>query len=180
MVPLKKALNHGGTQRKGRDRSQAKRKHVQIGTVDPLSGRPAVRTVVFRGFLPRKYVDPTSRGEESCCPMFITDDRSAKFRHLGGEGGVPRPVEVCWWLDEAGVQVLPARPPPPTARPLLLTLCAIVSPPRTVSTERTRRPRHRAHQGRCAALGGGRRVSAPRAVVAGHFFLAVSGCADGW
>lgn len=99
--PLKKALEHGGTQRK-RDRSEAKRKHVQIATVDPATGRPSVRTVVFRGFLPSKYTND----ESSCCLMFITDDRSAKYRHLAGassEGGMA-PIEACWWLDEAGVQ----------------------------------------------------------------------------
>ena len=52
MAPLKKALQHGGTQRQKRSRSEAKRKHVQIATVDPTSGRPSVRTVVSRGFLP--------------------------------------------------------------------------------------------------------------------------------
>lgn len=37
--------------------------------------------------------------------MFITDIRSAKYAHLDpGESGAPAPVEVCWWLDEAGVQ----------------------------------------------------------------------------
>ena len=109
MHPLKKALNHGGTQRR-RDRSEAKRKHVQLATVDPRSGRPSVRTVVFRGFLPRKLVDSTaSNGAESCCLMFITDDRSAKYAHLGGGSSSsgpsrPAPIECCWWLDEAGVQ----------------------------------------------------------------------------
>ena len=100
MHAVKKALNHGGTQRKGRDRSAAKRKHVQLATVDPVNGRPSVRTVVFRGFLPRKFVDG-EKGGESCCLMFITDDRSAKVRHLAADGA---PVEVCWWLDEPGVQ----------------------------------------------------------------------------
>ena len=101
MHAVKRALNHGGTQRKQRDRSAAKRKHVQLATVDPLTGRPSCRTVVFRGFLPRKYVDGLSGGEESCCLAFITDDRSEKVRHLAADGA---PVEVCWWLDEPGVQ----------------------------------------------------------------------------
>lgn len=108
MVALKKALNHGGTLRKSRDRSAAKRKHVQLATVDAETGRPSVRTVVFRGFLPRKFVgadaDVGTRGEESCVMMFITDDRSAKYRHLGAELQSPQPIEACWWLDEAGVQ----------------------------------------------------------------------------
>ena len=101
---IKKALNHGGTQRK-RDRTSSQRKHVQIATVDPITGRPSVRTVVFRGFMPRKYVDDTARsGEESCCLMFITDDRSAKYQHLGGGDSSGAPIECCWWLQEAGVQ----------------------------------------------------------------------------
>jgi pyridoxamine 5'-phosphate oxidase len=108
MVPLKKALNHGGTQRKGRDRSLARRKHIQIATVDTESGRPSVRTVVSRGFLPQRFVDgdyDSSRSkEESCCLTFITDDRSAKFTHLGRGKQQGAPIECCWWLDEAGVQ----------------------------------------------------------------------------
>ena len=98
MKPLKKALNHGGTQRR-RDRSEAKRKHVQIATVDPDTGCPSCRTVVFRGFLPAKFA-----GGDSCCLMFITDDRSAKYRHLSRTDGTLAPMEACWWLDEAGVQ----------------------------------------------------------------------------
>ena len=109
MRPLKKALNHGGTQRKTRDRSAAKRKHLQLATVD-AAGHPSVRTVVFRGFLPRKFCEEGGGGESTCL-MFITDDRSAKYRHLGGcastkqqLGPVATPVEAFWWLDEAGVQ----------------------------------------------------------------------------
>ena len=74
-----------------------------------------MRTVVFRGFLPQKYVDGGdgpprgppgggARQEESCCLCFITDDRSAKFGHLGGGEKQGAPMECCWWLDEAGVQ----------------------------------------------------------------------------
>jgi len=103
MKPLKKALNHGGTQRKTRDRADAKRKQLQLATVDPATGRPAVRTIVFRGFLPRTLVD-TAKGESSCL-MFCTDTRADKIRHLkpSVEGSLP-PVECCWWLDEPGVQ----------------------------------------------------------------------------
>ncbi len=108
MAPLKSALNHGGTGRRTNARTEAKRKHVQMATVDPHTGRPSVRTVVFRGFLPQKFVDPTvaaaARSEESCCLCFITDDRSAKFAHLGAGLTHGAPVECCWWLDEAGVQ----------------------------------------------------------------------------
>ena len=49
ITSVKKALNHGGTQRPKRDRREANRKNVQLATVD-ASGRPSVRTVVFRGF----------------------------------------------------------------------------------------------------------------------------------
>lgn len=104
MTTLKKALNHGGTGRK--TRSEAKRKQVQIATVDPETGRPSVRTVVFRGFLPQKYLmmEDDARTEESCCFCFITDDRSAKFSHLGRGEKQGAPIECCWWLDEPGVQ----------------------------------------------------------------------------
>ena len=102
LKPLRAALNHGGTQRKNRDRSSAKRKHVQLATVD-ADGRPTVRTVVFRGFLPRKFVDGGSA--DTSVLMFITDQRSAKYQHLSSHQKVLAPVEVCWWLDEAGVQV---------------------------------------------------------------------------
>lgn len=104
MAPLKSALNYGGTGRRTHSRTEARRKHVQMATVDPHTGRPSVRTVVFRGFLPQKFVDPTARSEESCCLCFITDDRSAKFAHLGGGLTHGAPIECCWWLDEAGVQ----------------------------------------------------------------------------
>jgi pyridoxamine 5'-phosphate oxidase len=108
MAPLKSALNHGGTGRRTHSRTEARRKHVQMATVDPDTGRPSVRTVVFRGFLPQKFVDPAvtaaARSEDSCCLCFITDDRSAKFAHLGAGLSHGAPVECCWWLDEAGVQ----------------------------------------------------------------------------
>ena len=107
MEPLYSALNHGGTKRR-RSRSEARRKHVQLATVDPISGRPSVRTVVFRGFLPHALADPSvEKKDETCCLMFITDDRSAKYRHLGGDStptSTPAPMEACWWLDEAAVQ----------------------------------------------------------------------------
>ena len=80
MLPIKKALNHGGTQRSKRDRSEAKRKQLQFATVDPSSGCPSVRTVVFRGFLPSNL--SVIGGSESCVLTFITDTRSEKVRHL--------------------------------------------------------------------------------------------------
>ena len=79
MLPIKKALNHGGTQRSKRDRSEAKRKQLQFATVDPSSGWPSVRTVVFRGFLPSNL--SVIGGSESCVLTFITDTRSEKVRH---------------------------------------------------------------------------------------------------
>ena len=64
-----------------------------------------MRTVVFRGFLPQKYIiDDMARTTETCCLCFITDDRSAKFSHLGSGKTQGVPIECCWWLDEAGVQ----------------------------------------------------------------------------
>lgn len=110
MKPLKAALQHGGSQRQKRDRSEAKRKQVQLATVDPVSLRPAVRTIVFRGFMPRHLMLGCSQqqggkldDEESCALMFITDSRAEKVRHLQHPQSSTY-VECCWWLDEAGVQ----------------------------------------------------------------------------
>ena len=103
MPPLKKALNHGGTQRRA-GRNEAKRKHVQIATVDPASGRPTVRTVVFRGFLSNGLAnspDCARPNDESCLLTFVTDSRANKVRHVRSGAEF---VECCWWLDEAGVQ----------------------------------------------------------------------------
>ena len=107
MQPIKKALNHGGTQRSKRDRSEAKRKQLQLATVDPATGFPSVRTVVFRGFLPShlagELASPVKNGE-SCLLTFITDTRSEKVRHITAAQPAAAPVECCWWLDEANVQ----------------------------------------------------------------------------
>jgi len=107
MQPIKKALNHGGTQRSKRDRSEAKRKQLQLATVDPATGFPSVRTVVCRGFLPShlagELVSPVKNGE-SCLLTFITDTRSEKVRHITAAQPAAAPVECCWWLDEANVQ----------------------------------------------------------------------------
>ena len=54
--------------------------NVQFATVDPSSGWPSVRTVVFRGFLPSNL--SVIGGKESCVLTFITDTRSEKVRHL--------------------------------------------------------------------------------------------------
>lgn len=108
MQSLKRALNHGGTKRPKRDRSEAKRKHVQLATVDPASGRPSVRTVSFRGFMPSLVADAGGGGGEhgeTCMLMFVTDLRAEKVRHVRqAESGGSAFVECCWWLDEAGVQ----------------------------------------------------------------------------
>lgn len=103
-MPLKAALNHGGTRRPKRDRREAKRKHVQLATVDPVSGRPAVRTISFRGFLTAAHTsgNPALVERESCMLTFVTDSRAEKVRHL--QSTSPSWVECCWWLDEAGVQ----------------------------------------------------------------------------
>ena len=89
MLPIKKALNHGGTQRSQRDRSEAKRKQLQFATVDPSTGCPSVRTVVFRGFLPSDL--SAVGGSESCVLTFITDTRSEKVRRLREAGPNPNP-----------------------------------------------------------------------------------------
>ncbi|CAE8601467.1 unnamed protein product [Polarella glacialis] len=120
MVPLKAALNHGGTKRPKRDRQEAKRKQVQLATVDTATGRPAVRTVSFRGFLAPYQLEGASHpvgrdvdgaaapqmfqeASESCCLLFVTDDRAQKVRHIS-ESAPHSFVEVNWWLDEASVQ----------------------------------------------------------------------------
>mmetsp|Transcript_28679 Transcript_28679/g.42126 ORF Transcript_28679/g.42126 Transcript_28679/m.42126 type:complete len:403 (-) Transcript_28679:416-1624(-) len=106
MQALKQALNHGGTQRAKRDRKEATRKQVQLATVDPATGRPSVRTIVFRGFLPVDLSNANSL--ESCMLIFITDSRAQKVRHIREREALAKtkgaPVEICWWLDEAGVQ----------------------------------------------------------------------------
>lgn len=109
MKPLKAALNHGGTKRPKRDRREAKRKYVQLATVDPSTGRPCVRTVAFRGFLKPSQVQfcsdaPLEADDESCMLCFVTDSRSEKVSHLSKAPAGSAFVECCWWLDEAGVQ----------------------------------------------------------------------------
>merc|ERR1712224_280502 len=98
MRSIKAALDHGGTKRPKRDRKEARRKHVQIATVDPATGRPAVRTIAFRGFL---TLPSACSGNESCMLTFVTDSRAQKVKHLSSPGSF---VECCWWMDEANVQ----------------------------------------------------------------------------
>lgn len=105
---LRKALEHGGTKRKKRDRTEAKRKHVQVASVNKATGRPAVRTMVFRGFCSVSNegttitsINITGEGNASF-PMLITDTRSGKYADFAQAQGSF--CEICWWLDEAGVQ----------------------------------------------------------------------------
>jgi len=130
MAPLKKALEAGGTKRKRKERREARRKHVQIATVDPSTGRPSIRTVSFRGFLTAGHISGDSTAHisgdttapdqesdeapqqspspdalrpstESCMLTFITDARAEKVRHLQSEDAY---IECCWWIDDADVQ----------------------------------------------------------------------------
>ena len=71
-----------------RNRSRPEMRLVQLATVRP-DGRPAIRTVVFRGFLddPRKLA-------------FATDSRSAKRAEIEAN---PR-GEICWYFPETREQ----------------------------------------------------------------------------
>lgn len=78
--PLARALH--------RNRSLVYSRYVQLATVRP-DGRPANRTVVFRGFL-----DDTNQLK------FITDQRSEKTSHL-----IHHPWgEVCWYFAKTREQ----------------------------------------------------------------------------
>lgn len=121
IASLRTALNHGGTRRKKRDRSEAKRKQVQVSTVSQESSgrlRPSCRTMVFRGFCSAAVTNLTTNitsddmkdGSAKSIivdttaaapfPMLVTDTRSRKYADfIGGSD-----CEICWWLDEAGVQ----------------------------------------------------------------------------
>ncbi|RMF69155.1 MAG: pyridoxamine 5'-phosphate oxidase, partial [Cyanobacteria bacterium J069] len=63
-------------------------RYVQLATVRP-DGRPANRTVVFRGFL-----DPTNQLK------FITDTRSAKPEQIAHQTW----AEVCWYFPKSREQ----------------------------------------------------------------------------
>ncbi len=78
--PLQRALH--------RNRSLAYARYLQLATVRP-DGRPANRTVVFRGFL-----------EGSDCLTFITDARSPKVEQIAAD---PR-AEVCWYFPKTREQ----------------------------------------------------------------------------
>lgn len=77
-----------------RNRCRAEMRLVQLATVRP-DGRPAIRTVVFRGFLddPRKLA-------------FATDSRSAKRAEIEAN---PR-GEICWYFPETREQFRVAGP----------------------------------------------------------------------
>eukprot|EP00435_Cladocopium_sp_Y103_P068860 s922_g32.t1 len=117
VAAVRAALNHGGTRRPKRDRREAKRKQLQLATVDPVTLAPSVRTVVFRGFLQAQHLaavlepGPDASDEElepngpkeSCVMLLISDERAGKVRHLQESFPQSR-VELCWWFDEASVQ----------------------------------------------------------------------------
>ncbi|CAE7672514.1 PPOX2, partial [Symbiodinium pilosum] len=124
VLALKAALNHGGTRRPKRWRREAKRKQLQLATVDPETMAPSVRTVVFQGFLRSDHLVPAAAAapaegsdseeslagapspqdtRDSCIIILVTDSRAQKVRHA--QASFPKtPVEICWWLDEAAVQ----------------------------------------------------------------------------
>ncbi|MDG2616042.1 pyridoxamine 5'-phosphate oxidase family protein [Thermoleptolyngbya sichuanensis XZ-Cy5] len=70
------------------NRSLVYARYVQLATVRP-DGRPANRTVVFRGFL-----DPTNQLK------FITDTRSAKPEQIAHQPW----GEVCWYFPKSREQ----------------------------------------------------------------------------
>lgn len=63
-------------------------RYVQFATVTP-KGRPANRTVVFRGFI-----------DDSTCLTFVTDGRSRKVSDLTASTN----AAVCWYLAECREQ----------------------------------------------------------------------------
>lgn len=97
--PLARALH--------RNRSLAYARYLQLATVRP-DGRPANRTVVFRGFL-----DDTDH------LVFITDARSEKVHHITHLAW----GEVCWYLPKTREQFRLAGPltvvDPATTDPVL-------------------------------------------------------------
>lgn len=78
--PLSRALH--------RNRSRAYSRYPQLATIRP-DGRPANRTVVFRGFVP-----DTNR------LTFITDIRSEKIQQLA----VNAAAELCWYFTQTREQ----------------------------------------------------------------------------
>lgn len=71
-----------------RNRNRPEMRFVQMATVR-LDGRPAIRTLVFRGFL-----------DDARRMIFCTDDRSAKRAEINA-----RPyAEICWYFPETREQ----------------------------------------------------------------------------
>jgi PPOX class probable FMN-dependent enzyme len=71
-----------------RNRSLAYARYVQLATVRP-NGRPANRTIVFRGFL-----------EATNTLKFVTDRRSEKINQIA----VQRWGEICWYFPKTREQ----------------------------------------------------------------------------
>lgn len=123
-----------------------------MATVNKKSGRPSVRTVVFRGFCcctaggsgaeevqtsTLSSIDTSGGDKGASFPMIITDTRSQKYADFVGGSD----CEICWWLDESGVQfrisgrvVLATAK---TAHPALLAACQDVWERLSDGTKRT-------------------------------------------
>lgn len=73
--------------------------YVQLATVDPATGFPTCRTVVFRGFLTL----PNDRG---IVMKMITDNRSEKVKHVTGSEANAHgcPCEMVWWFSQSSEQ----------------------------------------------------------------------------
>lgn len=72
-----------------RNRGNAAARYCQLATVRG-DGRPACRTVVFRGFLG----GPEDTAEDASRLTFVTDARSEKVGELGQQPA----CELCWYL----------------------------------------------------------------------------------
>ena len=101
-----------------RNRGNAAARYCQLATVRG-DGRPACRTVVFRGFLG----GPEDTAEDASRLTFVTDARSEKVGELGQQPA----CELCWYLPGTREQFRWARPgvdrhlataaPPPAPAP---------------------------------------------------------------
>ncbi|MEH1940715.1 MAG: Npun_F5749 family FMN-dependent PPOX-type flavoprotein [Nostoc sp.] len=84
LAPWRSAIAHA----LHRNRSLVYARYLQLATVQP-NGRPANRTLVFRGFL-----------EDSNQLKFITDTRSAKAQQIQQQPW----AEVCWYFPNTREQ----------------------------------------------------------------------------
>ena len=84
-----------------RNRGNAAARYCQLATVRG-DGRPACRTVVFRGFLG----GPEDTAEDASRLTFVTDARSEKVGELGQQPA----CELCWYLPGTREQFRWARP----------------------------------------------------------------------